>query len=115
MLFRSLAAEKISPSMFSFPLVGPIICGTIGGCGGAFLPLSKGLDPIKAGLLPPMTTALIAASSFHLFMNSSYREGVMNAKEKAQITIALFFIASGLLTAKTEKKKVTVSAVKKEH
>jgi hypothetical protein len=109
-----LAAEKISPSYFSFPLVGPILCGTIAGCGGAFLPLSKGLEPIKMGLLPPMTTALIAATSFHLFMNSSYREGVMNAKEKAQLNIALFFIATGLLATIKDTKKVTVSAVKKE-
>jgi len=114
--FTYLAGDKISPSLFSFPLMGPIICGTLGGCAGAFLPFNKGLEPIKNGLLPPMTTALIAAASFHLFMNSNYRQDVMHAKEKAQIHIALFFITTGLIASFKETKKVSsVSNVKKEN
>jgi hypothetical protein len=112
-----MAADKIAPSLYSFPLMGPIFCGAIAGCGGAFLPFNKGLDPIKTtGLLPPMTTALIASTCFHLFMSSSYRQGVLHAKEKAQLNIAVFFIATGLLASLKELKKTSsASTAKKEN
>mmetsp|Transcript_11563 Transcript_11563/g.17503 ORF Transcript_11563/g.17503 Transcript_11563/m.17503 type:complete len:282 (+) Transcript_11563:167-1012(+) len=115
------AGAKIAPSLFSFPVFGPIACGAIGGCGGAFLPLSKGLDPIKAGLQPPMMTALIGAACFHLYINTSLSDGCIDAKIKGKVFMALFFIAVGLvnaldLTTKEEAKveKSDVSKVKKE-
>lgn len=89
----SAAAAAIAPSEASFPIFGPIFCGTIAGCGGAFLPLDKGLDPIKAGLGQPMLSAFIAATSFHFFMSTSLSEGVTEAKSQGQIAMALFFIA----------------------
>jgi len=92
----SAAADKISASTFSFPVFGPIICGTIAGCGGAFLPFSKGLDPIKSGLASPMLSALVAAAGFHLFLNTPLSEGVIDAKQKAHVHVAVFFIAVGL-------------------
>ena len=30
-------------------IIGPLIAGLLGGCGGAFMPLNKGLDPIANG------------------------------------------------------------------
>lgn len=91
------ANAAIAPSLFSFALFGPIMCGTIGGCGGAFLPLSKGLDPIANGMAYPMTTACIGATMVHLFLNTSYSDGVINAKEKAHLHLALMFIFVGLV------------------
>ena len=41
------AGNAIPPSEFSFAVFGPIMCGTIAGCGGAFLPFNKGLSPIQ--------------------------------------------------------------------
>ena len=35
------AGNAIAPSEFDFPIFGPIFCGTIAGCGGAFLRKSK--------------------------------------------------------------------------
>lgn len=93
------AGANIPASDFSFPVIGPIICGGIGGCGGAFLPMSKGLDPIKDGLAQPMYSALIAASFFHLFLHTSLSEGVVNAADKARILIVIFFIALNLSSA----------------
>lgn len=67
-LFVGLAAATIPASQFSFPIFGPIICGTIGGCGGYFLPLNKGLDPIKNdGLAPAMFSALLGATFYHFY------------------------------------------------
>lgn len=115
------ASEKIGPSVFSFPVFGPIACGAIAGCGGAFLPLSKGLDPINTGLQPPMLTALIGATCFHLYMNTSISEGCIDAKSKAKVFVSLFFISVSLVNtldlAKKEeiKKDSGVSKVKKEN
>ena len=66
------AASAIAPSTFSFPVFGPIICGTIAGCGGAFLPLNK--------------------------VSTSLSEGVVDAKAKAHLHLALYFILVGLVT-----------------
>ena len=55
------AGKAIAPSEFDFPIFGPIFCGTIAGCGGAFL-LAGGLTPIKSGLAQPMLSAWIGAT-----------------------------------------------------
>jgi len=108
------AGAKIAPSLFSFPVFGPIMCGAIAGCGGAFLPFNKGLDPIKGGLLPPMLTALVGATCFHLYINTSLSEGCIDAKKKAHFYLALFFISTGLVSAMDLSAKPTVSAEKKK-
>lgn len=95
--FTLAASAAIAPSLFSFPLFGPIMCGTISGCGGAFLPMNKGLDPIKGGMQYPMISACIGATLVHLFMNTYLSEGVINAKEKAHLHLTLFFIFVGLV------------------
>lgn len=97
--FTVVTGSTIAPSLFSFPLFGPIMCGTISGCGGAFLPLNKGLEPIKSGLLPPMMTAFIGSTCVHLFLNTSISMGCINAKEKAHVHLALFFVLTGLIGA----------------
>lgn len=93
------AGNVIAPSLFSFPLFGPIMCGAVGGCGGAFFPMNKGLDPIKKGLLPPMMTALVGATAFHLYLNTTMSEGCINPKAKAHVFMALFFISVGVVNA----------------
>lgn len=126
--FTLAAGAAISPSVFGFPLFGPvrvfdyssivrvflsliiypvrttnfrnslqIMCGTVGGCGGAFLPLNKGLDPVLSGMQPPMTSACVGATLVHLFMNTSLSEGIVDAKEKAHLHLAVFFILVGLV------------------
>lgn len=87
------AGSAIAPSEFDFPVFGPIFCGTIAGCGGAFLPLNKGLDPIKKNIAQPMISAFIAAASLHLFLNTSLSDGVVDAKKKAKVAVAAFFVA----------------------
>jgi len=105
--FTIAANTAISPSLFSFPLFGPIMCGTISGCGGAFLPMSKGLEPILKGLQSPMITACLGSSLVHLFLNC-FSEGVVNAKEKAQLHLALFFICVGVVDGLGLKAKAKI-------
>jgi hypothetical protein len=106
------AGKAIPPSEFSFPLFGPIFCGTIAGCGGAFMPFNKGLDPIKdVGLAQPMLSAFIAATFYHIFISTSLSRGVMKAEKKAQVLIAIFFITFNLAVA-FATKATSVSAAK---
>ena len=104
--FTLAANAAIAPSLFSVAIFGPIMCGAVSGCGGAFLPLSKGLDPIASGMQHPMMTALTGATLVHLFVNTSFSEGVANAKDKAHVHLALFFIFVGLVNAFGLAKKV---------
>jgi len=94
--FTIAAGAAIAASDFDFPIFGPIFCGSIGGCGGAFLPFNKGLDPIKGGLAQPMLSAWIGATYLHLFLNTSMSEGVVDATKKAKVCMAAFFILFNL-------------------
>jgi hypothetical protein len=109
------------------------------GCGGGFLPFDKGLSPIKDGLVSPAKTgkflslelteygvipethvmdlfkAFIGATTLHLFLNTSMSDGCINAKSKAQVYLALFFIAVGVVEALgLSAKKEKVVKTKKE-
>lgn len=111
------AGTAIPASDFSFPIFGPIFCGTIAGCGGAFFPLNKGLDPIKKeGLAPNMISALIAATFYHLFVNTSLSHGVVDASKKAHVVVATGFVLHHFVKAfhMPTKSKDTVTKVKKE-
>jgi len=79
-LFVGVAATTIPASQFAFPLFGPIICGTIGGCGGAFLPFNIGLDPLKNGLPPPVFSAFVGATFYHLF--TTHADSIADHLEK---------------------------------
>lgn len=103
--FTLAANAAIAPSLFSFPLFGPIMCGTVSGCGGAFLPLNKGLEPILSGMKYPMLTAFVGATSVHLFLNTSLSDGVIKAKEKAHLHMVFFFIFVGLVNGLGLKAK----------
>ena len=46
-------------------IVGPLVAGLLGGCGGAFMPLSTGLSPIENGLPWRVQSALIATFYHH--------------------------------------------------
>mmetsp|Transcript_23761 Transcript_23761/g.58218 ORF Transcript_23761/g.58218 Transcript_23761/m.58218 type:complete len:256 (+) Transcript_23761:44-811(+) len=93
--FTYAAAGVIPASEFEIAIFGPIICGAISGCGGAFLPMSKGLNPIKkTGLAPPMFSALIGATFFHLFVY--YGQDIPLVKDKARVILATWFIGYGL-------------------
>jgi hypothetical protein len=89
----------IQPSQFGFAVFGPIICGAIGGSGSGFMPLSKGLEPLKDGMTPPMLTALLGAAGYHLFLSTSLSEGIIDAPKKAHFHMVIFFIVVGLSTA----------------
>jgi hypothetical protein len=107
------AGKAIPASEFSFAVFGPIFCGTVAGCGGAFLPLNKGLDPIKEhGLAPPMLSAFIAATFYHLFTNL-VSEDIIDAPKKAHVAVSAFFILYGMYYHGVSKSLTTSAPVKK--
>ena len=111
-LFTGLAASTIAPTQFTFPVFGPIVCGTIGGCGGIFMPFSKGLSPIEStGLSPPMFSALVGATFFHLTTQAAKTGTIdlVDAPKKAKVIVAAWFIGfsfykAGLFPAKASKQ-----------
>jgi len=64
-----VASKTIPSSYFKVPIVGPILCGTIGGCGGAFLPFEKGLGALKDGAPYTLVSAFLASVFFHFSVN----------------------------------------------
>jgi len=50
---------------FFVPCAGPLLCGFLGGCGGAFLPFDKGLRPISEGKQWPVTAAFFATVLYY--------------------------------------------------
>jgi hypothetical protein len=94
-------AAHIPASEFAIPIFGPIICGTIGGCGYKFLPLNIGLSPLEHGLQQPMVSALLGSSFFYAWTLLS---GVPRAHDKGQVLVAIFFIAYNLSTTFQAKK-----------
>ncbi len=102
--FVGAAAIAIAPSDFSFPVFGPIFCGCVAGCGGSFLPLDRGLEPIRlTGLTHPMISACIASIFYHLFVNTSLSNGVVNAPKKGHVLVTTFFIVYGLYVGLSPK------------
>jgi uncharacterized membrane protein YeiH len=99
MKLTTAAGAAIPASDFAIPIFGPIFCGAIAGCGGAFLPLSKGLDPIKNGLAPNMLSALAAATFIHLFLNTSLSNNMKDAAPKVHVIVAVAFVTLGLIQA----------------
>jgi len=93
------AQSQIGPSAFSFALFGPIFCGAVAGCGGAFFPLNKGLEPLKAGLAAPMATAFVGSTFFHVFTSTRLSDDVHDARKKAHVHLTAFFLLVGLCNA----------------
>ena len=65
-----LPAQLAVPSPGRVAIIGPLIAGTLGGCGGGFMPLDKGLGPIEKGLNWRMASALI--NSTWMFLSTQY-------------------------------------------
>lgn len=89
-----VASSKISPSLFSYPVFGPVIVGTIAGCGGTFLPLSRGLDPLKNGCPDNIMNSFIASAAFVYYINNATGSSV---EHDAKLGVTLFLIFRGLV------------------
>jgi hypothetical protein len=85
-----LATAAIPAGIFGFPFFGPVICGTLAGCGAAFLPLDKGLSAIDGPLPPPVKTGLCAA----LFFTSYAGAGGARRRRRRLVRLSWRFSSS---------------------
>jgi hypothetical protein len=109
--FITLANHTIPPSDFSIPIFGPIFCGTIAGCGAAFVPFNKGLDAIKVSVSTPMVSACIASIFYHIIVNTGITTILQpNAPDKAHVLITIYFIAYHLSTDFHHVKTIPIAS-----
>jgi len=59
---QAIDHEELEPHSRHFwhPAAGPIVCGFLSGCGGAFMPFDKALKPLEAGKNWSVQSSLIA-------------------------------------------------------
>ena len=75
------------------PVIGPLIAGTLGGCGGGFMPLNKGLDPLANG-----TNWRIASGAINavwILMSTQYpstKEAIGLSVDMAKFVAVSFFV-----------------------
>lgn len=77
---------------FYVPCAAPLICGFLGGCGGAFLPFDKGLRPIEEGKQWPISMAFFGTVIYY-FSTRWFRVAQLDAK----LAICVIRIAGDLL------------------
>jgi len=82
----------------STPTVGPLICGMLGGCGGGFFPLDKGLGPIEKDTNWRITSAIFGSIWLQLMISDPtvkpYLAGTMLADPAWVRFCAVFFFAA---------------------
>ena len=61
MAANTLTSQLAVPAPDRVALVGPLIAGVLGGCGGGFMPLNKGLDPLANGTNWRIMSAMICS------------------------------------------------------
>lgn len=74
----AMAASTLSAFVsgaYPVPVAAPLVCGVIGGCGGAFLPADKGLKPLEKGLNWRTASAIISSLFLQLAMRDPNTKG----------------------------------------
>jgi len=86
------------PRFFSEPYAALLMCGFLGGCGGMFIPFSKGLAPIQSGKNFPVTMAFYG-TVFYVATTRLLGWDKLTAK----MTLAVIRVIGELLPDKREK------------
>jgi len=104
----AIGEETIVPKSryFLTPVAAPLLCGFFGGCGGAFLPMTKGLAPIEEGKNWNLKAAFFAVIIYYY---STRACGV--DKLTAKMGICLFRMAGEILPAARDKLFEKISEV----
>jgi len=97
-----LAASSLPSAPNTVPITGPLIAGLLGGCGGAFMPLNKGLEPVAGGLNWRFTSAAI--NSLWLFLSTQFpstKDAIGLSVDWARFVCVAFFVTMPLIQAAT--------------
>eukprot|EP00316_Scyphosphaera_apsteinii_P012663 CAMPEP_0119303618 /NCGR_PEP_ID=MMETSP1333-20130426/5029_1 /TAXON_ID=418940 /ORGANISM="Scyphosphaera apsteinii, Strain RCC1455" /LENGTH=219 /DNA_ID=CAMNT_0007306345 /DNA_START=234 /DNA_END=893 /DNA_ORIENTATION=+ len=98
----TLPAALAQPSQDRAAVIGPLISGLLGGCGGGFMPLNKGLDPLAAGSNWRIGSSAVA--SIWLFLTAHYptTKAVIGLSTRtARVVAVIFFVAMPLIEQAT--------------
>jgi len=97
---KAVAAEHLLPGSryFKTPIMAPILCGFLGGCGGAFLPFNKALAPIEEGKNWNIRAAFFAPIIYYA-ATRGFGVDPLNAK----MAICLLRVAGDLFPTPREK------------
>mmetsp|Transcript_1127 Transcript_1127/g.3727 ORF Transcript_1127/g.3727 Transcript_1127/m.3727 type:complete len:212 (-) Transcript_1127:413-1048(-) len=102
----SKALPVLSNGYLEVALVGPLLAGLIGGCGGAFMPLSNGLKAIETEVPWRVQSAAVMSVWHHFLMHDSGVRGVIANKlpfledtETVKCLGILFFVGIPALQA----------------
>ncbi|CAM9705004.1 unnamed protein product, partial [Chrysoparadoxa australica] len=97
MLCDMVQAAENSDNTGIKSLMGPAIVGLVAGCGGAFLPLDRGLRPIRNGLPWHIQSSLVGALFYHISVRYQsfvhYWIGTYNAR----VCVVMLFCSVGVV------------------
>jgi uncharacterized membrane protein YeiH len=107
---QAAALEDVGPKprFFSEPYAALLVCGFLGGCGGMFIPFSKGLDPISKGKNFPVTMAFYG-TIFYVVATRVLAWDKLNAK----MALAVVRVIGELLPAQRDTALAVVRPVYK--
>ena len=91
-----LMGQTIKNLGYPVPVVAPLLCGVLGGCGGGFQPLSQGLDPIAGGLNWRIMSAIIGSVVLQLGLRDPYTKDYVS-DDWVKASVLLFFVMGPLL------------------
>ncbi len=90
------AYQRLSPGG---KVWGPIVCGTLGGSGGAFFPLSKGMTPLDEGVPWNVKSAFTAIALYHVLTFANlYGDSPVLTNEFDTSVLRLSFVVVFVLT-----------------
>jgi len=93
-----LPTKLAQPAASRVAIVGPLIGGLLGGCGGGFMPLNKGLEPLANGTNWRILSA--AMNSLWMFFSTQYaptKEIIGLSVEWSRFCAVAFFVSLPLL------------------
>ena len=113
-----MAGNTIKNFGYPVPFVAPILCGILGGCGGGFQPLNKGLDPLAGGLNWRIMSGIIGSVVLQLGLRDPHTKEAIDDDVVKAIVVCFFFLAplvnvAPMLGANPDPPVQTVSAAKK--
>jgi len=105
---KAINHEALIPQSryFGVPIAAPILCGFLGGCGGAFLPLSKGLAPIEEGKNWSVRASFVAPCLYYGVTRAFGADPI-----SAKMSICLMRIFGDLLPAPRDEAFEAIASV----
>eukprot|EP00612_Vaucheria_litorea_P001096 CAMPEP_0171460938 /NCGR_PEP_ID=MMETSP0945-20130129/5604_1 /TAXON_ID=109269 /ORGANISM="Vaucheria litorea, Strain CCMP2940" /LENGTH=138 /DNA_ID=CAMNT_0011987221 /DNA_START=404 /DNA_END=820 /DNA_ORIENTATION=- len=92
--------EIPSGKFYPIPFWGPIVVGTLLGCGGMFLPFDKGLKSIENGSPWPLQSSFYAAFTYHILAHDPNFKKYTNlslSEESARFGVVVGIVLIALL------------------